>query len=211
MVCDICQTRNPAGFCISCQKMLCEECGKLCEECGKMICPECLNTTRKGRLLCSSCLEEIRVKKQKAKAGRAPEEGELAEEEFPIPEAIPRIQVRPWVASLVIGCIGIFLSLFFYMLDDAIHVSVFIVAVLGSAWGLVGIFGRSEQKGQAFAGLVLNLVPFIFALRVGVEAPWIKPQAKTAQQQVEEMSERAKFELRRQKRQEAIRRLRTRE
>ena len=151
------------------------------------------------------------MKKQKAKAGRAPEEGELAEEEFPIPEAIPRIQIRPWVASLVIGCIGIFLSLFFYMLDDAIHVSVFIVAVLGSAWGLVGIFGRSEQKGQAFAGLVLNLVPFIFALRVGVEAPWIKPQAKTAQQQVEEMSERAKFELRRQKRQEAIRRLRTRE
>ena len=206
MVCDFCKTRNPAGFCVSCQKMLCEECSKQCEECGKMVCPECLVTTRRERLLCPNCVEELKGKRAKAKARAAAgdEQAAAEEEAFPIPEAVPRIRVRPWVASLSLAGVGVFLSLLFYALAGAVHWSVFIVAVLGFVWGLVGLVGRYEQKGQALAGVVLNLAPLLLAWRLGLEVPWIERE-RVETQQVEQMTEEEKARDRAQKRQEMMR------
>ena len=173
-----------------------------------MVCPECLVTTRSGRSLCPTCLEELRAKRAKAKAAAAPEEGEAAEEAFPIPEALPRPQVRPWIASLVVGCVGIITALVFYALGGAVHVSVFLVAVFGVVWALVGLFGRSEQKAHALAGLVLNLVPFFLAFKLGLEAPWITRQQDVEARQIERMSEEEKADLRRQKAEQILRRYR---
>ncbi len=210
MVCDICKTRNPSGFCVSCQKMLCEECSKQCEECGKMLCPECLVTTRKGTLLCSNCVEELKEKraKAKAKAAAGEEAAEAEEEAFPVPEAIPRVRVRPWVASLSLAGVGVFLSLLFYALGGAVHISVFIVAVLGFVWGLVGLVGRYEQKGQALAGVVLNLAPFLLAAVLGLEVPWIERERAIQTRQIEQMTEEQKAQMRAQQRQEMLRQFR---
>ncbi len=207
MVCDICKTRNPAGFCATCQKMLCEECSNKCEECGKMVCPQCLVTTRSGRMFCQECVEELKAKKAKAKAKAAvgPEEGEAEEEEFPIPEPLPRVRIRPWVASLLLGSIGILMSLLFYAWVGKVHVSVFILGILGFAWGLVGVFGKSEQKPQAFAGILLNIVPFILAAALGLEAPWIEREEEVRIQQSEESSAQQKAAERLQKRQQIMR------
>jgi hypothetical protein len=210
MVCDICKTRNPSGFCISCQKMLCEECSKLCEECGKMVCPDCAVTTRDGRVLCPNCVEELKAKraKAKAKAAAGQEEAEGEEEIFPVPEAVPRVRIRPWVASLSLAALGVFLSLLFYALGGAVHISVFIVAVLGFAWGLVGVIGRYEQKGQALAGVVLNLAPFLLAAVLGLEVPWIEREREVETRQIEQMTEEEKAQMRAQQRQEMLRQIR---
>lgn len=172
-----------------------------------MVCPECLTTTRRGKLLCQNCLEELKAKKAKAKAkaAAAPEEGEAEEEEFPIPEALPRPQPRPWVASLLLGAVGILVSLLFYVLADAVHVSVFILAVLGFVWGLVGLFGPHEQKPQALAGIVLNVVPFVLAAMLGLDAPWIEREQDIEAQQIEQMTEEEKADMRIQQRREIIR------
>jgi len=209
MVCDICKTRNPAGFCATCQKMLCEECSNQCEECGKMVCPECLVTTRSGRMLCQGCVEELKAKKAKAKAKAAvgAEQGEAEEQEFPVPEPLPRVQIRPWVASLLLGSIGILLSLLFYAWGGKVHVSVLILGILGFAWGLVGIFGKSEQKPQAFAGVLLNIVPFILAAALGLEAPWIEREEEAGIQQSQEVTAKQKAAERLQKRQRMMREL----
>jgi len=209
MICDICQTRNPAGFCVACQKMLCAECGSQCAECGKMVCPECVATTRSGKLLCPNCMDERRAKKaeSKAKATAAPAEGEVPEEEE-FPEPVPRVQVRPWVASLVVGGIGILLSLFFFWTGGAVHWSVLFLVALGVIWALVGIVGPSEQKVQAFAGLALNLVPIILILSLGIEAPWIDTEKEQKQKQAEKLTQEQKFQLRRQERLKVLRRLR---
>jgi hypothetical protein len=211
MVCDICKTRNPAGFCIACQKMLCEECSNQCGECGKMVCPECLVTTRSGRMLCRNCVEELKAKRAEAKAkgAPAPEAVEAEGEEFPIPEPLPRVQVRPWVASLLLGSVGILLSLLFYAWGGKVHVSVFILGILGFAWGLVGVFGKSEQKAQAFAGVLLNIVPFILAAALGLEAPWIEPEEEAGIQQTEAVNAQQKAAERLQKRQEMLRQLKS--
>jgi hypothetical protein len=210
MICEICQTRNPTGFCVTCEKALCEECSNQCEECGKMVCPACVATTRSGKMLCSNCMEERRAKKAeskvKAKAGTAPAEGEVPEEEE-FPEPVRRVQVRPWVASLLIGGIGILLSLFFYATGGAVHWTVLFLVVLGVIWALVGIVGPSEQKAQAIAGLVLNLVPIILALSLGIEAPWIDTEKEAAQKQAQELTPEQKFQQRRQERQNVLRRL----
>jgi hypothetical protein len=188
--------------------MLCEECSKLCEECGKMVCPQCLVTTRKERLLCPNCVEELKAKrvKAKAKAAAGVEEAEAEEEAFPVPEAVPRIRVRPWVASLTLAGIGIFLSLLFYALAGAVHWSVFFVVILGFVWGLVGLFGQYEQKPRAVAGVLLNVAPFVLAAVLGLEAPWIKREQGTATQQIEQMTEQEKAQMRAQQRQEMMRR-----
>ena len=209
MVCDICKTRNPGGFCVACQKMLCEECSTQCEECAKMVCPECLVTTRSGRAFCPKCVEELKAKRAEAKAkGEAvPEQGEAEEEEFPIPAPLPRVQIRPWVASLLLGAVGILLSLLFFVWVGNVHVSVFILATLGIVWGLVGLFGKSEQKPQAFAGVVLNIVPFILAAALGLEAPWIESDEETAIGQTEEVSGEQEAAKRLQERQRMLREL----
>lgn len=211
MICDICQTRNPAGFCVTCQKMLCAECGSQCAECGKMACPECQDTTRSGKLLCSNCMEERRAKKAeakaKAKAGAAPAEAEIPEEEE-FPEPVSRVQVRPWVASLVVGGVGTLLSLFFFWTGGAVHWTVLLLVALGVIWALVGIIGPSEQKAQAFAGLALNLVPIILVLSLGIEAPWTKRESESEQQQTEKMTQEAKVQERRRQRQNILRQLR---
>jgi len=210
MVCDICKTRSPAGFCVSCQKMLCDECSNQCEECGKMMCPECFVTTRSGRMLCAKCVEQLKAKRAKAKAkaaAAAPEEAAAEEEEFPVLEPVPRVQVRPWVASLLLGSIGILLSLLFYAWAGKVHVSVFILAILGIAWGIVGIVGKSEQKAQASAGVLLNVVPFILAAALGLEAPWIEPDQEPGVQQTEEVTQKQKAAERLEKRREIMQQL----
>jgi hypothetical protein len=155
-------------------------------------------------------MEERRAKKAeskvKAKAGTAPAEGEVPEEEE-FPEPVRRVQVRPWVASLLIGGIGILLSLFFYATGGAVHWTVLFLVVLGVIWALVGIVGPSEQKAQAIAGLVLNLVPIILALSLGIEAPWIDTEKEAAQKQAQELTPEQKFQQRRQERQNVLRRL----
>ena len=200
MVCEVCKTRNPAGFCAACQKMLCDECSKLCEQCGKMVCPECVVTTRSGKVLCPACLEELKAKRAQAKAaGAPPEEAQAAEEAFPVPEVPPRALPRPWVASLVVGCAGVLLSLLLHAMVGPVHFSVFIVAMLGLLWGMVGLFGPYEQKAHALAGIALNIVPFVLVFMFGLEAPWIKREEDTAQQQLEKMTEQQKAEMRIQK------------
>jgi hypothetical protein len=145
----------------------------LCDECGKMVCPECTVTTWRGKLLCPTCVEELKAKKAKARAAAAaaPEEGEAEEEQFPIPDGVPR--VRPWVA-LLIGAIEIVVSLLSCVLAGAPRVSVFILPALRLACGLGGIFGKSERKSQVFAGLLLDLLPSLLAFKLGLEAPWIE-------------------------------------
>lgn len=211
MICEICNTRNPAGFCVTCEKALCEECSSQCEECGKLVCPECQATTRSGKMLCSTCMEERRAKKAaskaKAKAGVAPAEGEAPEEEE-FPEPVRRVQVRPWAASLVVGCLGILLSMFFYATGGAVHWTVLFLVLLGVIWALVGIVGPSEQKVQAFAGLALNLVPIILILSLGIEAPWVDTEKEQKQKQAEKLTQEQKFQLRRQEREKVLRRLR---
>ena len=213
MICEICQTRNPAGFCVTCEKALCEECSSQCEECGKMACPECVDTTRRGKLLCSNCMEERRAKKAesraKVKAGAAPAEGEVPEEEEEFPEPVRRLQVRPWVASLALVGLGVLLSLFFLWAGGAVHWSVLFLPLLGTIWGLVGVLGRSEQKAQAVAGIVLNLVLVLLVLwpRVPLEAPWIDTEKEAEQKQAQELTPEQKFQQRRQERQNLLRRL----
>jgi hypothetical protein len=174
-----------------------------------MVCPECLVTTRSGRAFCPKCVEELKAKRAEAKAkGEAvPDEGEEEEEEFPIPAPLPRVQIRPWVASLLLGAVGILLSLLFFVWVGNVHVSVFILATLGIVWGLVGLFGKSEQKPQAFAGVVLNIVPFILAAALGLEAPWIEPDEETAIGQTEEVSGEQEAAKRLQERQRMLREL----
>jgi hypothetical protein len=152
-------------------------------------------------------MEERRAKKAesraKGKAGAAPAEGEVPEEEE-FPEPVPRVQVRPWAASLVVGGMGILLSVFFYATGGAVHWTVLLLVVLGVIWALVGIVGPSEQKAQAFGGLALNLVPLILMLSLGIEAPWTK-RASESEGQVQELTEEQKFQQRRQERQDFIR------
>jgi hypothetical protein len=80
-----------------------------------------------------------------------------------------------------------------------VHFSVFIVAMLGLLWGMVGLFGPSEQKAHALAGIALNIVPFVLVFMFGLEAPWIEREEDTAQQQIEKMTEQQKAEMRIQK------------
>jgi hypothetical protein len=190
--------------------MLCEECAKQCEQCGKMVCPDCAVTTRDGKVLCPNCAEELKAKraKAKAKAAAGEHEAEGEEELFPIPEAVPRVRIRPWVASLSLAGIGVFLSLLFYALGGAVHIAVFIVAVLGFVWGLVGLFGHYEQKGQALAGAVLNLAPFLLAAVLGLEIPWAERQRETETQQIERMTQEEKAQMRAQERQKMLRQFR---
>jgi len=157
-------------------------------------------------MLCQNCVEELRAKRAEAKAkGAAAPEAVEAEEEFPIPEPLPRVQIRPWVASLLLGSIGILLSLLFYAWVGKVHVSVFILGILGFAWGLVGVVGKSEQKAQAFAGVLLNIVPFILAAALGLEAPWIEREEEAGTQQTEAVSAQQKAAERLQKRQRIMR------
>ncbi len=71
MDCDFCQMRGNVGFCVECQKLLCEECGKTCAECRKMVCPEHAGTTPHGRILCPACMEERRKKREQGKAAES--------------------------------------------------------------------------------------------------------------------------------------------
>lgn len=173
-----------------------------------MVCPECLVTTRSGREFCPKCVEELKAKRAEAKAKGAavPEEAD-EEEEFPIPAPLPRVQIRPWVASLLLGAVGILMSLLFFVWVGNVHVSVFILATLGIAWGLVGLFGKSEQKPQAFAGVVLNIVPFILAAALGLEAPWIESDEETAVEQTEDVTGQQEAAKRLQERQRMLREL----
>ena len=211
MICEICKTRNPAGFCVTCEKALCEECSSQCQECGKLVCPECQATTRSGKMLCSNCMEERRANKAasraKAKASVAPAEGEVPEEEE-FPEPVRRVQVRPWAASLALVGLGVLLSLFFVWAGGAVHWSVLFLPLLGAIWGLVGVLGRSEEKAQAVAGIVLNLVLVLLVLspRIPLEAPWTKGGSES--EQVKELTPEEEFKQRRQERQDVLRQLR---
>jgi hypothetical protein len=137
----------------------------------------------------------------------APAEGEIPEEEE-FPEPVSRVQVRPWVASLVVGGVGTLLSLFFFWAGGAVHWTVLLLVVLGVIWALVGIVGPSEQKAQAFAGLALNLVPIILILSLGIEAPWTKRGSESEKQQTEKLNQEQKVQLRRQQREKVLRQLR---
>jgi len=75
-------------------------------------------------------------------------------------------------------------------------------------WGLVGLFGQYDQKPQAFAGVVLNLAPFVLAAVLGLEVPWVERAEEVQMQQVEQMTEQEKAHMRVQKRQEMMQKLR---
>jgi len=157
-------------------------------------------------------MEERRANKAasraKAKASVAPAEGEVPEEEE-FPEPVRRVQVRPWVASLALVGLGVLLSLFFLWAGGAVHWTVLFLPVLGTIWGLVGVLGRSEQKAQAVAGIVLNLVLVLLVLspRVPLEAPWTKGGSES-EKQVKELTPEEEFKQRRQERQDVLRQLR---
>jgi hypothetical protein len=161
-------------------------------------------------------MEERRAKKAesraKGKAGAAPAEGEVPEEEA-FPEPVRRVQVRPWAASLALVGLGVLLSLFFLWAGGAVHWSVLFLPLLGTIWGLMGVLGKSEQKAQAVAGIVLNLVLVLLILwpRVPLEAPWIDTEKEEAQKQAQELTEEQKFQQRRQERQNLLRQIRPQE
>ena len=93
----------------------------------------------------------------------------------------------------------------FYALAGAVHWSVFFVVILGLVWGVVGLLGQYDQKLQAVAGVVLNVVPLVLAVVLGLEAPWIERTEGIETQQIEQMTPEQRAQMRAQKRQEMMR------
>lgn len=55
MECGVCDIRSSIGFCIECQKLLCETCSESCDACGKLMCPEHVHESRSGKVYCVGC------------------------------------------------------------------------------------------------------------------------------------------------------------
>lgn len=57
MQCLVCGVRSSVGYCVECQRLVCEDCGQTCQECGRLVCRDHLHETPHSRLLCIKCME----------------------------------------------------------------------------------------------------------------------------------------------------------
>ena len=58
MECSFCLERSAIGSCITCKRLVCDQCSCQCEVCGKVVCREHAYETPHRRLLCAKCLSD---------------------------------------------------------------------------------------------------------------------------------------------------------
>lgn len=64
MECGICEIRSSIGYCIKCQKLLCETCSETCDACGKLMCPDHVYESRSGKIYCTTCNERRKAERR---------------------------------------------------------------------------------------------------------------------------------------------------
>jgi hypothetical protein len=220
MVCDVCGTRSSEGFCVACQKLLCEECGETCVLCDRKVCPECASTSRSGKIVCPECMGE-RQRKRHAEDGETTlgvasvgrvraAEGVPAHAPQEFPEAAPpkRKPLEPWPWSIAAACTAILVVTVSLLTGSKQVPTVALVpAALGIMLGLGGLLGRYAGKPYSALGIVLNIVPFILALTFGVQGLGVKPSAEDQRAaQLKSMTEEQRFQLRKKEREMMLRR-----
>ena len=204
MDCQVCEVRSSVGYCVECQKMLCETCGVACENCHKISCPEHIHETGSGRVLCEACYSERREKRRKAKAahshkGKAEEgdtslkgleaeelEGDISDEAL---VGSARQPLQPWQVSLYIAIGGVLVALLMLLIpglrriptggDGFIPTSyvVLIIPVLGLIWAIVGLVKEDyyQDRPKCMYGLGVSILAAILTLVV----VWIDPAMRT--------------------------------
>jgi len=196
MECMVCGLRSSVGYCVVCQKMLCEECGIRCETCGKLVCAEHSYETSSGKQLCVECQKER--KKEYARRRREAEEGIPPQDEVSAQDEVvgqdevltasAKRRVEPWLWSLGVSIAGAALVLLLLVAPSLrraplganayIPMSIvpIVVSLFAMVWGIVGLVREEhyEDRPKCFAGLGLALVTILLA----VVAIWTDPAAR---------------------------------
>ncbi len=197
MDCQVCEVRSSVGYCVECQKILCETCGVTCENCGKLSCPDHIHETSSGRVLCKSCYDERREKRKQMKAAHAKKgegdtslEGlEAADDEGDIGDealvASARRPIQPWQFSVYIASAGIVVALLALFIDALRRIPMggnnyinsgwifLIIPVLAIIWAVVGLTKEEyyEDRPKCFYGLAASVVAAVLTLVVIVRDP----------------------------------------
>jgi hypothetical protein len=198
MDCQICNVRSSVGYCVECQKILCESCGVACENCNKLSCPDHIHETSTGRALCKGCYEERREKRKQMKAAHAKKSGGDTSLEGLDAEAIEggdvgdealvisaRRPLQPWQMSLYIAIGGIVIALLALAIPalrriptggDSYFPSSYlflIIPVLGIIWAFVGLIKEDyyEDRTKCFYGLGTSVVAVILTVLAIVMDP----------------------------------------
>lgn len=189
MDCQVCEVRSSVGYCVECQKILCETCGITCENCKKLSCPDHIHETSSGRILCKSCYDERREKRKQIKAahGKKPAgdtsfEGLEAEEEGDIgDEALvgsARRPIQPYQFSLYIAIAGIVVSILALLIPALRRIPTggdgymssglifLIIPALGIIWAIIGLVKEDyyEDRPKCFYGLGASIVAAILTV-----------------------------------------------
>ena len=202
MECEVCTFRGSVTSCVSCGKLLCEECGLECAECGKAICPEHIQTTAHGRTLCEKCY----AKREERKSGRKKEAAavgggvveELEEEELE-EERILTASVRkppsPWTIALVASGLGLGLMAVVLIFPGMRTMTLgagfglrtplvlLVIPVIAAAWGVAGLLSSEEKPARNRSMTAIGLAVLTCAL--GVIA-WQTDPARIAEREAQE-------------------------
>ncbi len=182
MECEICSLRGSVTSCVTCGKLLCEECGLECAECAKMICPEHIHTTSHGRTLCEKCYQKREERRSGHKKGREVAGGGVVEElegeeleeeeEDRVLTASVRKPPSPWVISLGAAGLAVLLMIIVLVFPGMRTMSMgggwslrtplvlMIVPAVAIAWGVAGILTSTEQiaRNRSMIGIGLSVV-----------------------------------------------------
>ncbi|GMV98971.1 MAG: hypothetical protein AMXMBFR84_01110 [Candidatus Hydrogenedentota bacterium] len=217
MECAVCEVRSSVGYCIECQKLLCETCSTPCEQCGKLCCEDHAYETRSGRILCVNCYgerEEKRARVKAAKTGKGDDEtsfGALegvdappeAEGEGAALVASAARTVEPWKVSLITASVGLLVMLVVAFVPALRSIPLLLVVVptplvlliiplIALFWGVYGYFREEfyENRPKCLAGVGIAGLTILIAVASISNAPVDeeRKQIETVAEQREEMT-----------------------
>lgn len=175
MDCGVCEIRSSVGYCVTCRKLLCEECGLACVKCGKLMCDEHVEKTRHGRIMCPGCMEARRAERAKAKGeeagARKPDTETATVAEFDELDAEERVlagsvrkQMPPWKVSLFTAVVGVLAVVFILIFPSFRRIPLFGMVLLQAGylfllfpalaifWAVVGLRTEAGDEDADNAG-----------------------------------------------------------
>ena len=184
MECGVCEIRSSIGYCIECQKLLCETCSQTCDECGKLMCPDHVYESRSGKIYCNPCNERrkaARGSKHKSSKREAAAVGGTSLAALEGAEDLPeeddaevrvlgqREPTQPWRLCVYFAGAGLMLALFLLVfpsfrripLGGTSYLTMAYVGVLipliAAFWGIYGIVNVEffKFRQRCMAGLGL--------------------------------------------------------
>ncbi|MBN2308834.1 MAG: hypothetical protein JXR94_07695 [Candidatus Hydrogenedentes bacterium] len=208
MECAVCGVRSAVGYCVECQKMLCEECGTVCEMCNKTVCPEHVKETRSGRRLCVSCYEARKERRRQHKEGgdRKAEDAALAEgmldeelEEEELLTASAQRGLEPWQWSLIVAAAGLAIIFLLLIVPSLRRIPLggsayiptpfvlLLVPAFAGIWAVIGLTNEAfyENRPKCLIGIALALVTVVLAFVAVATDPAKKAELEALQMQEE--------------------------